>query len=332
MKKILRLLFVAVCAISFICACSSNTDKTGKTVKKVRIVSTIYPAYDWVNQIIGKDNPNIQSSLLATNGVDLHSYQPTAQDIASISQADIVITVGGSSDRWVKDTIDRLSGKKPTLVALMDIPGMTLLKEGHVGEDHHGHEHHVAHHHDGGTYDEHVWLSLTNAITSVKAIEKTVIDIDRVGAKTYSNNAADYVGKLKALDKDYRNTIARSPGRTLVFADRFPFRYLANDYELIAIAAFDGCSTETRASFETIRRLASALDSHALDAVVILEESDGKIAQSVLSASKQPGRKVLVMNAMQSVRPGQKKGYLETMGENLAVLTQALIKKTGLPE
>lgn len=336
-KRFLKLLSVACFAICFICACSPDKGKTdAKTpsTPKIRIVSTIYPAYDWVNQITGKDNPHIQSSLLIANGVDLHSYQPTADDIAKISQADIVITVGGPSDKWVKDTIDKASGKKPELIALTAIPGITLLEEEPVDghDDHHHGKHHENHHHnhdDGDTHDEHVWLSINNAITSVKVIGQQIAKTEKTLAKDYSANTSAYIGKLRALDRDYRNTITKAKNRTLVIADRFPFRYLVEDYGLTAIAAFDGCSTETQASFETIRRLASALDRHALNAVVILENADGKIARSVLAASKRPDRSILVMNAMQSVKPGQQQGYLEIMTENLNVLAQALEQTSG---
>ncbi len=322
---------LAIACCLFICACSPNkrTEKSppASVQQAIKIVSTIYPAYDWVNQIIGKDNPHIQSSLLIANGVDLHNYQPTAEDIARISQADIVITVGGPSDKWVKDAIDRISGKKPVLIALIAIPGITLLEEEPVdGHDHH--KHHVHHHDDGDRHDEHVWLSLNNAITSIKAIEQHIANAEKTLANDYNRNASAYIEKLKSLDRDYRNTIIKAPNKTLVIADRFPFRYLSEDYGLTVIAAFDGCSTETQTSFKTIRKLAAALDQHALDAVVILENADGKIAKSVLSASQQPDRKILVMNAMQSVRPGQP-GYLEIMTENLKVLTQALEQSSG---
>lgn len=326
--KPLVMVFVAVfCLLT--CACSPDKGQTevkdtSSPQQKVRIVSTIYPAYDWVNQITGK-NPHIQSSLLIANGIDLHSYQPTAEDIANIVQSDIVITVGDPSDKWVKDVIHKIPGKKPSLVALMDIPGITLLKEepvdGHSHQKDHAHHHH---HDDGDEHDEHVWLSLDNAITSVKAITQQIAQKDKSFAKDYDSNASAYIEKLKALDNNYRNAIAKSPNKTLVIADRFPFRYLVDAYGLTAIAAFDGCSTETRASFETFRRLAAALDRHALDAVVILENTDGKIAKSVLAASNRPDRKTLVMNAMQSVHPEQQQGYLEIMQENLKVLIQAL--------
>lgn len=330
--------------------------------KPLTVVTTIFPIYDWARQIIG-ENENTNLVLLLDNGVDLHSYQPSAQDIMIISTADLFIYVGGESDEWVEDVLE--SAMNPDLVAisLTEAMGEDLKEEeivegmqhehdhDHEDEDHdhdedhdedHDHDHEEEHDHDEDhdedddhdhehehedEYDEHVWLSLRNARKLTAAIAEALAGIDAANADTIRENAAAYDAQLQELDAKYTETVKNAALKTVLFGDRFPFRYLTDDYGLTYYAAFTGCSAESEASFETIAFLAGKADELNLPAVLTIEGGNHKIADTVISASAKADRKVLTMNSMQSVTADDVKNgmtYLSNMEENLNVLKEAL--------
>ena len=291
--------------------------------KPLTVVTTIFPIYDWARQIIG-ENGNTNLVLLLDNGVDLHSYQPSAQDIMTISTADLFIYVGGESDEWVEDVLE--SAMNPDLVAISLTEAMVEdLKEEEIVEGmQHDHDHEHEHEDE---YDEHVWLSLRNARKLTVAIAEALAGIDAANADAIRENAAAYDAQLQELDAKYTETVENAALKTVVFGDRFPFRYMTDDYGLTYYAAFTGCSAESEASFETIAFLAGKADELNLPAVLTIEGGNHKIADTVISASAKAGRKVLTMNSMQSVTADDVKNgmtYLSIMEENLTVLKEAL--------
>ena len=176
-------------------------------------------------------------------------------------------------------------------------------------------------------YDEHIWLSLKNAQACTIEIANTLAEIDPANGDNYIANAKDYNEKLANLDNEYRNIVNNSSVKTLVFGDRFPFRYLADDYGLTYFAAFPGCSAETEASFETITFLASKIDELNLNYVMTLEKSDKKIAQTIINNTKSKNQKILQLNSMQSITSDDVLGgtdYISVMENNLSVLKIAL--------
>ncbi len=318
MKKFISVL-LAVILLAGLAACGSESVVGNK---KLSVVTTIFPEYDWVMNILGDKASDADVTMLLDNGVDLHSYQPTADDIIKISQCDMFVYAGGESDEWVEDALKEATNKNMIIINLLDILGADAkeeeLKEGMEAED--GAE-------EEAELDEHVWLSLKNSIIFVNAIRDGLVKIDGENADIYSANALAYIEKLNALDNEYQNAINSAKVKTVVFADRFPFRYLADDYGIDYYAAFAGCSAESEASFETIAFLAGKADELKLSAVLTLEESDGRIAQAVVSASKGKSAKILSMDSMQSTTSEDVKNgaaYLNIMEKNLKVLTDAL--------
>ena len=184
--------------------------------------------------------------------------------------------------------------------------------------DHEGHDHE-----EGPELDEHIWLSLRNAQTLCGAIADALGALDPDHAEVYARNAAAYCEKLSGLDAQFAQAVAAAPRRTLLFGDRFPFRYLADDYGLDAYAAFNGCSAETEASFETIAFLAGKVDALGLSAVLTLETGDGRIARTIVETTREKSAQILRLDSLQSTT-AQGKTYLGAMEENLAVLRQAL--------
>ena len=318
--------------------------KAKKTEKnnKVKVVTTIFPEYDWTREIIGDTN-SAELTLLLGNGVDLHSYQPSIQDIAKISTADIFIYVGGESDGWVKDALKNAKNKNMKVINLLETLGDKVkaeeVKEGMQAEEEEEHEHHHHdeaeehhhHHHDDDEdeieYDEHVWLSLRNAKILSAEIAAALCEKDAANAATYKANLANYSARLDALDVKYAAAVKAAGKKTILFGDRFPFRYLVDDYGLDYYAAFVGCSAETEASFETVIFLAKKVDELGLNSVLIIESGDGKIARTIIQNTKKKNAKVLTLDSIQSTTAKQAASgttYLSIMEANLAILSEAL--------
>ena len=191
----------------------------------------------------------------------------------------------------------------------------------HNHEDEHSHEHHHDHHHE----DEHVWLSIKNAQLICKAIEEKLSEIDSKNKNLYAKNLNNYLQKLTNLDNEYTKEINSSKDRTLIFADRFPFRYLTEDYDLDYYAAFTGCSADAEASFDTIVFLVKKLDELNINSVFTLTDSDGKIARTIIENSKKD-IKILKLNSMESVNKdqAQEATYIDYMKDNLKSIIQGL--------
>ena len=326
MRKIVIILSVVI-AILCLSACGTATNKDSSS-GKMKIVATIFPEYDWVKEIMGDKAQDAEITLLLDNGVDLHSYQPTAEDILKISTCDVFIYVGGESDEWVKDALKNAVNKNICVINLMDVLGENAkeeeMVEGMQKED--GEEDDE----EGGEepeYDEHVWLSLKNAQIFVRTIADRLMSVDPGNAKTYNENADLYIDELKKLDDKYRTAIENSNLKTVLFGDRFPFRYMIDDYGLEYYAAFVGCSAETEASFETISFLSGKIDELRLPAVLTIEDSDKKIAETIIQNTLSKDAKILTMDSMQGVtskEAGDGITYLSVMKKNLEVLEEAL--------
>ena len=332
MKKIITLMLVAVLAVCALSGCGTSKSGEDTKDKKIKVVTTIFPEYDWVMQILGDKADKADVTMLLDKGVDLHSYQPSTADIAKISEADVFIYVGGESDEWVEDVLKEAKNKKLKVINLMDVMGDKAkeeeVKEGMQPEE----EEHAEEAKDGKEeeeveYDEHVWLSLKNAKIFTKKIADVLSEIDKDDAKTYQANYESYAKKLDDLDKKYADAVASAKNKTLVFGDRFPFRYLVNDYGLDYYAAFVGCSAESEASFETVTFLAKKIDELGLGNVLTIEGKNHKIAKTVVDNTKNKDQKVLTMDSMQSTTSKDVKDgatYLGIMEKNLEVLKEAL--------
>ncbi len=335
MKKIIAVLLSALLLAGILSGC----DVFKKNNDKIEIVTTIFPEYDWVREIVGDKTDRVNITMLLDNGADLHSYQPTASDMVRIANCDMFIYVGGESDEWVDDVLKTAQNKDMIIVNLLDVLGESVkeeeVKEGMEGEHDHDHdheeeeEHEHEHHHDEDEpeYDEHVWLSLKNSVTLVNYISGKIATLDPDNKDAYAANAAAYVAKLNALDARYAAAVEAATVKTLVFGDRFPFRYLVDDYGLDYFAAFVGCSAESEASFNTIKFLADKVNELGLKSIMQIENSNNKIAETVKNATNTKDQTIRTLNSLQSVTSRDVKNgttYLGVMEENLATLTEAL--------
>jgi zinc transport system substrate-binding protein len=330
MKKYLSLLAAAVIlAVSVLSSCHSadkNSQSAAKS-KPIQIVATIFPEYDWVKNILGENPANAEVTLLQDNGVDLHSYQPTAEDITKISNCDLFIYVGGESDAWVSDALKDAENKNRKVINLLDVLGSTVKEEEVVEGMEAEKEEESGKDENEPEYDEHVWLSVKKAETLCGAIGKAMEEIDPENKTSYVSNTEKYIAKLSALDSRYQKTVNSAKRKTVLFGDRFPFRYLTDDYGLKYYAAFVGCSAESEASFQTVSFLAKKTDQLRLPCVLTIEGKQHKIADTIVQNTKKKNQAILTMDSMQSVTSDDVKNgtaYLSVMEKNLSVLKQAL--------
>ena len=329
MKQFISLLVSLSLVLALLAGCGSGQSASAPEEeaqeKTLSIVTTIFPEYDWVCQILGERLEKADVTMLLDTGVDLHNYQPTADDIVTVSNCDLFIYVGGESDEWVDDVL--AAANNPDLVAidLMEVLGDSVKEEEVVeGMEEEAEEE------DAGKeveYDEHVWLSLKNASILCQEIANRLGEIDPDGKTAYDANVAAYLEELSELDLEYQAMIENSSKKTVLFGDRFPFRYLTDDYGLNYYAAFVGCSAETEASFETIVFLANKVDELDLPAVLKIEGSDGKLAQTIVDNTTKQSAEILELDSMQSVTAAdvaQGANYLAAMENNLFILQEAL--------
>ncbi len=320
MRKLISILLCAALLAGVLGGCGSRSDSDhGDTL---HIVTTIFPIYDWVSEIIGEDQEGVDLTMLLDNGVDLHSYQPTADDIVTISSCDMFLYIGGESDEWVADVLAESANPDMVAVNLLEVLGdkakIETLVEGMEAEDEADAE---------AEFDEHIWLSLKNAQVLCQYISDQLCALDPAGQALYCGNTSAYLEALEDLDAQYADMINSAARTTLLFADRFPFRYLAEDYGLTYYAAFSGCSAETEASFETIVFLSGKVDELGLTTVLTIEGSNSKIAETIVAAAGSENVQILSVDSMQSTTSSDVENgasYLAIMAGNLDVLTQAL--------
>ena len=303
-----------------------SVPKNAANAAAYSIVCTTFPQYDWIRNIIGDDSDKFQLTMLLDQGTDLHSYQPTAEDIAKIADADMFVYVGGESDGWWESALKDGTNKDMKVVNMLDALG-TAVKVEEVVPGMQAEEEEETEEGEGPENDEHVWLSLRNAVTLTDALSENIQEIDPANKEDYVENAGKYVDKLNDLDGRYALTISKGKRQAILFGDRFPFRYMADDYGLTYYAAFVGCSAESEASFETITFLAHKVDELKLPVILTIEGADHNIAESIKNATESKNQEILTMNSMQSVTAedvADGETYLNMMEDNLNVLSQAL--------
>lgn len=317
----LKKLFIALSVFIFTISVSACEKYHVDNPDKISIVATIFPEYDWVLQILGNNTDNIELKLLS-DGTDMHSFQPSAKDIIDISTCDLFIYIGGPSDSWIEN-ISRNSANNKTL-NLLAILGDSVKNEEIVEGMENGDEHESD---DGSEIDEHVWLSPQNAILFCNKICELLCEIDPDNSEKYTENTTAYTEKLEKLDHEYQITAENSQRKTILFADRFPFRYLTDEYGLTYYAAFPGCSSESEASFETILFLTKTTEQLQLPYILITESSDATIAETIRENISTKKPEILVLNSMQSMTASDSANgstYISIMEKNLEVLHKVL--------
>ena len=325
MKKHISVILTAVLAAVCLSACGKSGKTEDAGASELSVVATIFPPYDFTRQIAGDDADVI---MLLSPGAESHSYEPTPQDIKTIQSCDLFIYTGGESDVWVEDILSSMGDQMPETLRLVDcVP--TVTEEIVEGMEH-GHEEHEDHgdledheDHEEET-DEHVWTSPQNAIKIVENITSRLCEMDPDNAGGYEKNSAGYIEQLEMLDASFREVVGQAERRTILFGDRFPFRYFADEYGLDYYAAFPGCSDETEASAATVAFLINKVNEEQIPVIFTIERSNGKLADSICEAT---GAEKRILYSCHNVTGNQLDSgatYLSMMMENVESLRAAL--------
>lgn len=327
-RKIISIILIALMLLGF-----SGCNKAGTGGNdQLKIICTVFPQYDWVRNILGDHAENAELTLLMDNGADLHNYQATVTDLMAIADCDLFIYVGGESDKWVTEALENPTNENRKTLCLLDAAEQTSL----VGEETHDRDHdhetaeepeEVEQDHDHEGEDEHVWLSLRAADRAIAQITTQLMELDPAHSADYFLNAAKYRASVQDLDSRYQDCVDTAARKTLLFADRFPFTRLAEDYGLEYYAAFTGCSAETEASFATLTMLTEKVNELQLPAVMVIETSDQSIANTVIQNSQAKNQQIIVTDSMQAVtqsRIDAGETYLSIMEKNLTAFEKAL--------
>lgn len=343
MRKKIAYTLAGIMVISSISGCGKTVPEVTETVgtdqaveeavgaeDKLQVVTTIFPEYDWVKEVMGEQADQAEITMLLDNGVDLHSYQPTAGDIKKIANCDLFIYVGGESDEWVENALAEAVNPDMEVINLLEVLGNSV-KEEEVVEGMEAEEEEEEAGAEGEEeeveYDEHVWLSLRNTQTLCSAIADSLGKVDAEHADLYAKNAAEYNAKLDALDQEYKAVVEAAKNKTVLFGDRFPFRYMVDDYGLSYYAAFVGCSAESEASFDTIVFLAKKVDELGLSTILTIEGDNHGIAESIRENTEAANQEIKVLDSMQATTGEDVANgttYLGVMTDNLEVLKSAL--------
>ena len=327
MKRLVCTALVLMLILSSLVGCERVNDDG-----KIEIVCTVFPIYDWAMNLLGECE-DVSLRLLVNRGTDPHSYTPTPTDIAAIHACNVLIYVGGESDAWVSDVLKTVKNEEIRIISLLDMLGdraqIEETVEGMQCEDEECRDHDHGHDHgeESGAYDEHVWLSLKNAQMLCEGIADKLSDELPDMSEQISANCDAYTGSLSALDARFEETVAAKEEKLLIFADRFPFRYLVEDYSLEYFAAFSGCSADSEATFETVVFLSDKLRESGAGSLIILESSTKDLAQTIISNSGCEGVEILSMDSMQSITAKDIDAgatYLSIMEKNLAVIAKVL--------
>ncbi len=317
-KNIFKICIIIIFCI-FFSSCSFN--ETDNDNEKLTIVTTIFPAYDFIKQIAGD---KVDVKMLLSPGEEVHNYDPTPQDIIDIQNADLFIYTGGENDVWVNNILSSINKQDEDILSLLSCvpPLFEEIIEGM--EDYENDDEHDDDYDNHEAYDEHVWTYPLNAVYIVEKLTEILCQKDSTNESFYKQNSANYINELKDLDNQYINVISNAKRNVILFADRFPFRYLAYYYGLDYYAAFSGCSEETEASPKTIAFLIEKVKENSLPVILITEFSDGKISDAI---TESVDVKVLTLHSAHNITKEEYENnetYLSIMQKNLAVLEEAL--------
>ena len=360
-KKIEAWLIAAMFLFASLTGCSLTGDTHGDVGTpddgKLKVVTTLFPYYDFTRQIAGD---KVDLSMVIPAGQDSHSFEPTPADIRLIQNADLLICNGGAMEQWVSQVVSSLDSESLKVITMMDyvdiveeevVEGMEDSGEehhhvhaadndhDHAAEDHdhtddehdHDAENHTHTHDDDDAdyeieYDEHIWTSPVNAMKITQVIADTLEEMDPADADTFAANAEDYIGKLKNLDREFREVVTGADLDLIVMADKFPLRYFADTYGLRYRAAFSGCSSDTEPSAKTIAYLIDKVREEQIPAVYYLELSSHRVAEII---SEETGAKPLLFHSCHNVTRREFDNgvtYLELMEQNVVNLREGLYR------
>lgn len=319
MRKMFTVITAMALFVLLITGCGAQKEQPTQkddTKQPLKIVTTIFPPYDFASQITqGKASV----SMLLPPGAESHSYEPTPQDILKIQNCDVFIYTGGDADAWVDKILSSMDTSKMTIIKMMDcVPTVEeQVVEGMQPDEDEAES-------SGPEYDEHVWTSPANAMKITQSISDELCKLDPDNKTYFQKNTQDYIDKIGKVDQEFKDIVSHASRKTIVFGDRFPLRYFADEYGLKYYAAFPGCSTETEPSVNTIKYLVDKVKAEKIPVVFYIEFSNHKTADSICEAT---GAKALMFQSCHNVTKkdlDSGKSYVDIMTENAQKLKEAL--------
>ena len=327
--KVAVLLLTAVALMIGVSGCRHVSEESKNREDTLRVVTTIFPQYDFVRQIAGE---HAEVSMLLKPGEETHSYEPTPQDILKIQNCDLFIYVGGENDEWVEDILESIDTEKIRQLRLIDC--VETVNEEHVEgmKEERGHEHEEedAHQeadhgsHETLTPDEHVWTSPENAISIVERITEELAGLDPEYRAVYEENKEAYEKQLKELDEAFREVVRSAKREVLLFGDRFQFRYFADAYDLDYYAAFPGCASDTEPSAATMAFLINKVKEEQIPVVLKMELSNENIANAIAETTHAEVRTFYSCHNLTAREFAEGETYLSMMKKNVETLKEAL--------
>jgi zinc transport system substrate-binding protein len=312
-----KLLFALFIVSVLFCAAGCKPQKNRAApadTGKITVTATIIPPYDFVRAIAG-DRVNL--AMLLPPASESHSFEPTPKDIITVQNSDVFIYVGGESDAWVERILGSMDTSGMAVISLMDAVEVVEEEVVEGMEEEAGEEEEAA-------YDEHVWTSPQNAVRIVEAITDTLCRVDGANADFYRQNSENYTAELRALDAAFQSVVDNARRKTLVFGDRFPFRYFADRYGLAYFAAFPGCSTETEASAATVAFLIDKVRAEKIPVVFHIELGNERMADTI---AEETGAEKLLLHACHNITKKDFENgvtYVDLMRQNVENLRRAL--------
>lgn len=300
----------------------TGPDSDISEASSLKIVCTIFPPYDFARAVAGDD---AEVTMLLKPGEEVHSYEPTPQDIREIQDCSLFIYVGGENDVWVDQILDNLGEEKPQTLRLVDlvdtveeeqVEGM-MPERGEESDDDSSGE-------SDGEADEHVWTSPANAAQITEAVAQKMEELDPANAADYEENASDYEAQIMELDEKFREVVSSGKRRTIVFGDRFPMRYFAEEFGLDYYAAFSGCSSDSEPSAATLAFLIDKVREENIPVVFSIEFSNGNIARAICESTGAVQRTFYSCHNVTKDQFESGATYVSLMYENLEVLSEAL--------
>lgn len=334
-KKII-LGIIAIVLIFAICFVAIKGGKKAEKSGKIQVVTSNFACYDFLRAIVG-DSDNIELVYIMGPGKDAHSYDPTAQDIVKIQDANLFVYVGGEMEKWSEKVLEAINDKDKKVVCIADFVDTIDEKEvdGAEEEEHEHHDHdddddeedHEHHHeHEEGAFDEHIWTSPENAKKMVRALEKKIIELDGENEEKYKANAEKYIAQINEVDKKIQDVVDNKKRDRLVFADKMPMQYFIDYYDLKVTAAFNGCSTETEPSAKTIAYIEKTVKNEKIPVVLYIELNDGKVAKTIANEIGNNCEAIQIQTlhnvSLEDFNNGET--WVSLMNKNVEVLRKAL--------
>lgn len=308
--------------VAALTGCGANVEESNDS-DKLNVVTTIFPAYDFAREVTGEE---AEVTMLLQPGTEAHTYEPTPKDIKAIQNCDVFIYTGGENDVWVEDILSTMDTSDMVQIRMVDC--VETLEEAEL-EGTEEHEHEEEHSHEEGEdhaheIEEHVWTSPVNSMAIVDTIADKLAEKDSENAEIYRKNAKAYLTELENLNQKFKDVVAEAEQKTIVFGDRFPILYFAEEYELSYYAAFPGCASDTEPSASTIAFLTDKVKNENIPVVFKIELSNGKVAETIAEST---GAKVLTFETCHNLtREDFENGetYLTLMERNVETLKEAL--------